>query len=1119
MDNILIHFTAPAEGLQPAIVALEKLETVDKRTADQAKKTMDAYQKRDKAAADGATKTVQTIDQVATAFKGLDKSITGGAYTQVLKTMQAELKKTHVDFDTLSKSVSLAERELAKIKPNTNEYKQLADTIKQANVALDTMIASAIKQEQAYSTKVEVEAKKRKKARQDEMKTAPGSGSGEVPDPVSPTAEPKVKSLKAELRALKEELARLEDQGLEDTQMFEQLAIKAGKLEDQIGDTAQRVRILSSDTFAFDTLIGGVTGVTAAFSVLQGIIALTGKEDEDLQKALLKVNAAMAVLQGLQQIQLLLQKQSVVMIAVENVQKRAGAIATNLQTAAESRNVVVRYAAAAAQRVLNAVMAANPIGIVLVALAAIASALVFFTSNTSKAKKEQSDLNDMLLEGYERQKQLQEVYSPVADKRLEDMKRRVELAKSEGKSQTEILKMENQIAQERLKNASTTFSGPNFDLGGFEAAVQSSRAKILDFTTYINKLDYDLANAKTKTAIELLEKKKATALSELKIEKATYDGSYSLLQEYYSSTEESAQKSSELKKHLLEQDFKSATAFAEAQVLLSREGSRQELEARITAIRAAQREQLANVNLTAGERVKINANADRQISDLRFAYEKRELEDAKKAVDTKVLKALEGTQQELDYKLEALDAAKAIELKDKTLTENAKLEIETRFMKQREDLIKTFNRKIAEDAINARIAELNGNIAGLELSAAAATNAELLAAKKRLVDDQSALEIISIQASVDTEENKRIRIQAVYNKALADKKQLEREKTRAEIAEGETLALAIIDGEIAKEKAIVNSAKSTNRQKQNAQDRLFILQEGRINSEKLANEQLYENSLITFEEYLAKKTALQTTADEVDMQREEMHQEKLNQIRDFAFQVAGNFANILQGINSKGYEDERTKIQDLYDRKKISEQEYQNRMKTLKKKQAEDDKAMAIFQTLIQQGPTVLKGFQQGGFAGIAAAFTLFFSLLGAVSGTKVPAFKDGKIGIDGPGTGTSDSIWARISRGESVIKAVQTSKHKDALQAINDDRYNQYLVAHELPKLYSNMAMPGTSQVPTTSMNSQESFDYDRLAEAIGKRLEENPQFSFTWDEDGARVSLQKGNTVTEFKNKKMEF
>lgn len=53
------------------------------------------------------------------------------------------------------------------------------------------------------------------------------------------------------------------------------------------------------------------------------------------------------------------------------------------------------------------------------------------------------------------------------------------------------------------------------------------------------------------------------------------------------------------------------------------------------------------------------------------------------------------------------------------------------------------------------------------------------------------------------------------------------------------------------------------------------------------------------------------------------------------------------------------------------------------------------------------------------------------INSVQLPKFKDGVIGVDGPGTGTSDSISAKISAGESVMTAKATSVYAPVLAAM----------------------------------------------------------------------------------------
>ena len=106
------------------------------------------------------------------------------------------------------------------------------------------------------------------------------------------------KSLTAQLKEMKRTLASLDENSVE----FAKLSAEAGKLEDKIGDVRAEVKRLSSDTRAIDGLVEGARGIAAAFSIAQGAAALFGSENKNIEKAILKTQAAMALLNGVQEL-------------------------------------------------------------------------------------------------------------------------------------------------------------------------------------------------------------------------------------------------------------------------------------------------------------------------------------------------------------------------------------------------------------------------------------------------------------------------------------------------------------------------------------------------------------------------------------------------------------------------------------------------------------------------------------------------------------------------------------------------------------------------------------------------------------------------------------------------
>lgn len=205
------------------------------------------------------------------------------------------------------------------------------------------------------------------------------------------------KSLKAQLRENKEILAQMEEQGLDTTDTFQQLAIETGRLQDQINDTNERIKFFASDTRGLDGLIGVAKAATAAFSVGQGAMALFGVENDNVQKALLKVNAAMAILNGLQEIQAALQKSSAARIAIETVLRKAKIFVLGSETVATQGLTTAQIVAANAAKVLRAALIATGVGALVVLLGSLYSAISAMndfkdeTDNTTDAIKKQDE--------------------------------------------------------------------------------------------------------------------------------------------------------------------------------------------------------------------------------------------------------------------------------------------------------------------------------------------------------------------------------------------------------------------------------------------------------------------------------------------------------------------------------------------------------------------------------------------------------------------------------------------------------------------------------------------------------------------------------------------------------
>jgi hypothetical protein len=112
-------------------------------------------------------------------------------------------------------------------------------------------------------------------------------------------AEGSIGSLKKQLREAQNEVVTLSAKFGATSVEAVNAAKKAAELRDTIGDAKSLTDAFNPDA-KFKALTASLSGVAGGFGAVQGAMALFGKESEDVQKTLLKVQSAMALSQGLQ---------------------------------------------------------------------------------------------------------------------------------------------------------------------------------------------------------------------------------------------------------------------------------------------------------------------------------------------------------------------------------------------------------------------------------------------------------------------------------------------------------------------------------------------------------------------------------------------------------------------------------------------------------------------------------------------------------------------------------------------------------------------------------------------------------------------------------------------------
>lgn len=290
------------------------------------------------------------------------------AETASLKAAVSEVNKVN---DEVVKSAQDSSAKVAQAYKDTGKAAAAAFASNGVKKAIDDQnksagdLAAKLKVLYAEEVKLLDAGQKASKAYQDNQKQAEAlrkqieSLNDETESLVKATqAEEKAtKSLSTQLRDYKNALAQLEQQGKENTKEFESIAIAAAKLEDQIGDTRERVKSLASDTFVFDAAIDSVNALAGGFAVVQGAVGLFAEDNQELQEAIAKTNSALAILNGLQQVQAFLTGQS------------AGKLA--LLTAGQTAYAAVVGTSTGAMKLFRIALAATGVGLLVVGLVAL----------------------------------------------------------------------------------------------------------------------------------------------------------------------------------------------------------------------------------------------------------------------------------------------------------------------------------------------------------------------------------------------------------------------------------------------------------------------------------------------------------------------------------------------------------------------------------------------------------------------------------------------------------------------------------------------------------------------------------------------------------------------------
>ena len=261
-----------------------------------------------------------------------------------------------------------------------------------------------------------------------------------------------VGTLRQQLRSALTDLQNMQQEFGDISPQAQAAARGMAELRDSIRD-ANEVAELFNPEKKFQAFVGVAQGVASGFAAAQGAMALFGAESEEVEKALLKVQSAMALAQGLQG----------VVASVEEF-KRLGAVLANIGII-QKANALANAAAAATMRLfgaatqatgvafnfLKAAIVTTGIGALVVGLGVVINKMMDLTRNTDEAAEAQKKLREEVA------KTANDFTQEIIDIYEEETKLNIARAKAAGKSEEEIAEIQRKgnekVTAERRKNA------------------------------------------------------------------------------------------------------------------------------------------------------------------------------------------------------------------------------------------------------------------------------------------------------------------------------------------------------------------------------------------------------------------------------------------------------------------------------------------------------------------------------------------------------------------------------------------------------------------------------------------------------------------------------------------
>lgn len=146
--------------------------------------------------------------------------------------------------------------------------------------------------------------------------------------------------LKKQMKDIKDLMAQMNFHGLENDSSYTKMAEKIGEIRDAYDAAGESQRFFGDGQYKLQAVMNSLEAVAGATSIATGAMSLFGTENENVARAIQKVQSVMAILNGVQAIAKVLDKDSDMMLRIRQIGTLALAAAKEVDTAETTKNTL-----------------------------------------------------------------------------------------------------------------------------------------------------------------------------------------------------------------------------------------------------------------------------------------------------------------------------------------------------------------------------------------------------------------------------------------------------------------------------------------------------------------------------------------------------------------------------------------------------------------------------------------------------------------------------------------------------------------------------------------------------------------------------------------------------------